>query len=233
MKKYVFSFVVSGIIFALAFLTSNYLNQRRIQELRSIQDRISIDLMSSETQYSLLEDVRCDALSSTSLSKELNSIAERLSFMEENRGVDDPQVVTLKQYYSLLQLKDYILMRRISEKCRMEPIFILYFYSNKGDCPECVKTGYVLTKLREDYPELRIYSFDYNLDIGALQTLKSLYGLEKTLPALLMNGKVYYGFQSLEDIQRIIPELKSLNATTTPTTTPAKKPATKPAAGVR
>lgn len=233
MKKYVFSLIITAVIFTTAFLASNYFNQKRIAELRSIQDRISIDLMSSETQFDLLEDLKCEDLGNTALTKELNSIAERLSFMEESRGVDDPEVVTLKEYYSLLQIKDFLLMRRITDKCRaFKPISILYFYSNQGDCPDCVKTGYVLTRLRQDYPELRIYSFDYNLGLGALNTLIALQNIDKTLPALYMNGKVYYGFQSLEDIQKIIPELKTLAtsspATSTPTTTTTRPGAARP-----
>lgn len=224
MKKYVFSFLISCTIFALAFLASNFLNQKRTEELRSIQDRIAIDLMSSETQFDLLEQVRCEDLGNSALTRELNSMAERLEFLEGSRGVDDPEVQTLKEYYSLLQLKDYLLMQKIIGKCRdIRPISILYFYSNKGDCPDCERTGYVLTRLRQDYPELRIYSFDYHMELGALETLKGLYNLNGTLPALFMNGKVYYGFHSLDDVRRIIPELKTLQmATSTPTTTPIR-----------
>ena len=217
-KKYLFAFLITAIIFVLAFLASNYLNEARISEMRSIQDQISIDLQSSETQFDLLGQVSCEDLGNSALSKELNSIADQLSYMEQNRGVDDPEVTTLKQYYSILQIKDYILMQRIGDKCDVKPIFILYFYSNQGDCPECERTGYVLTQMRQDYPELRIYSFDYNLNLSALRTLISLYDVKNTLPAMVLNGKVYYGFQSTDDIERIIPEIKALRATSTSAT---------------
>jgi hypothetical protein len=217
-KKYWIALIITAVIFVLAFFASNYLNQMRISEMRSIQDQISIDLQSSETQFDLLGQVSCEDLGNSALSQELNSIADQLSYMEENRGVDDPEVVTLKEYYSILQIKDYILMQKISDKCDIKPIFILYFYSNKGDCPECEKTGYVLTQMRQDYPELRIYSFDYNLQLSALRTLISLYGVQPNLPAMILNGKVYYGFQSTDDIERIIPEIKALRATSTEAT---------------
>ncbi|HVS79493.1 MAG TPA: hypothetical protein VHF05_00780 [Candidatus Paceibacterota bacterium] len=217
-KKYWFAFAITAVIFVLAFFASNYLNQKRISEMRSIQDQISIDLQSSETQFDLLGQVSCEDLGNSALSKELNSIAEQLSYMESNRSPDDPEVITLKEYYSILEIKDYILMQKIADKCDVKPIFILYFYSNNGDCPECEKTGYVLTQMRQDYPELRIYSFDYNLNLSALRTLISLYGVEPTLPAMILNGKVYYGFQSTDDIERIIPEIKALRASTTEAT---------------
>jgi hypothetical protein len=88
----------------------------------------------------------------------------------------------------------------------------MYFYSNKGDCSDCQKEGFVLTKLREDYPDLRIYSFDYNLDLSALQTLISIYGIEKKLPVILINEMSYYGFKSEDDIKNIMPALKAIDA---------------------
>src|SRR5262249_51793466 len=87
-----------------------------------------------------------------------------------------------------------------------------YFYSNEKDkCPDCEKEGFVLTKLRQDYPELRVYSFDYNLDLSALQTLISIYEVKDEEPALLINEKAYYGFKSVDDIKEVIPELKELD----------------------
>lgn len=220
-QKYLFAFVITAVIFVLAFFSSNYLNEKRVSEMRAIQDQIAIDLQSSETQFDLLGQVSCQALGNSALSKELNSIAEQLSYMEQTRGVDDSEVQTLKQYYSILEIKDYILLQKIADKCDVKPIFILYFYSNKGDCPECEKTGYVLTQLRTDYPELRIYSFDYNLNMSALKTLISLYNVQNNVPAMLLNGKVYYGFQSMEDIGKIIPEIKTLRASSTSATSTA------------
>ncbi len=105
-------------------------------------------------------------------------------------------------------------MNRISEKCGLKPIFILYFYSNKGDCPDCTREGYVLTRLRKKYPALRIYSFDYNLDLSAVQTLISIKKIERKLPALVIDNSVYYGFQGVKDIEKIIPRLSEIASST-------------------
>ena len=119
-------------------------------------------------------------------------------------------------------------MKQVNEKCGVKPITIIYFYSNKGDCDECKREGYVLTKLREEYPELRIYSFDYNLDLSAVKTLKSIYGVKNTLPALIIWDENYYGFKSATDIEKIVPQLKRLRearekAAQTKTATSTKK----------
>ena len=132
--------------------------------------------------------------------------------MEQNLGDENPDVISLKKYYSLLQIKDYLLVGKVNEKCGVKAITIIYFYSNKGDCADCQKEGYVLTSLREEYPELRIYSFDYNLDLSAVKTMRSLYGVRNKIPALVIWDENYYGFKTASDIEKIIPQLKKLRA---------------------
>ena len=68
-------------------------------------------------------------------------------------------------------------------------------------CKLCKKSA-VLSKLRDEYPELRIYSFDYNLDLSALKTLIKLFKVDdRNLPALYMNDKLYTGFKDENDIK--------------------------------
>ena len=96
-------------------------------------------------------------------------------------------------------------------------MYILYFYSNAGDCKDCGRAGDVLTYLRETYPGLRVYSFDYNLDLSALRTLITLRKIngEKGLPAFVVNNRApVYGFKTLQEMQKLIPELKTLATST-------------------
>lgn len=218
-KKYIFSFIITAVIFATAIYISNYFGQKKLDEIRNIQDKISIDILSSETQFSLLEESSCKDVGSGTLSTELGNLENKLTYTENDRGVNDPEVKTLKQYYSLLEIKDYILMNKISEKCKKTPLSIIYFYSTAGDCPDCEREGYVLTNLRETYPELRIYSFDYNIDVSAVKTLISTNKVKNELPAIIVKDKIYYGFQSIDDVEKAMPELQAIKtASSTPTT---------------
>lgn len=220
-KKYIFTLIITGAIFATALYASNYFSEKRLSEVKSIQDKIAIDILSSETQFSLLEASSCKFVGSTSLSSELSSLEEKLAITEQERGADDSEVQSVKRYYSLLQIKDYLLMQKIAEKCKTSPVSIVYFYSNKGDCAECEKQGYVLTRIRQDYPQVRVYAFDYNLDLSALQTLISINKIENKLPALLINEDLYYGLQDVTDLEKNIPELKVLKASLTASSTTA------------
>lgn len=219
-KRHALALILAATLFGSAFLLSDFLNSRRVEEMRAIQDRISIDLLSSEVQFTLLSSSSCDD-AGEALSRELNTLAERLSYMEETFGSDAQEVVHLKKYYTLLEIKDYLLMNRVATKCKQEPIFVLYFYSNEGDCPDCKKMGYVLTYLRETYPNLRVYAFDYNMDLSAVGALRSVLKVKNELPAIIINETPYYGFKTTEDIEALLPAL--LASSTATTTVPAKK----------
>ena len=214
-KKYAWTLLITVTIFITAIALSNYFSNKKITSLRDIEDKISTDIMSSETQYSLLAESSCKDLSSDVLSQELNALAQKLTYTEANLSQNSTDLLRLKTYYTLLQIKDYLLMKKISIKCNTKPVFILYFYSN--DCPQCEQQGYVLTFLREKYPDLRIYSFDYNLNNPALRTMISLYKVEALTPAIVINDKVYNGFIDKDKLEGYLPTwmLASTTASTT------------------
>ena len=216
-KKYISVFFITMGIFSLAFIISNYINDRRYDIIKSTSDKIYIDILSLETQFELFQESSCTSLKSSILSDEINALAEKLSYAEDQRGINDADVITLKKYYSLLEIKDYLLVKKVDKRCDVNPISILYFYTNKEDCDDCTKQGYVLTRLRADHPELKVYSFDYDLDLNAIKTLTSLYKIPKELPALVINEKTYTSFKSIEDIQKIIPELSATSTATSTT----------------
>lgn len=224
-RPYLVAFAITSLLFITAFGASAYFSGVRVQDVRAAQDDISTDILSIETQFDLLQEHSCkDVGENTILPSALSALGNQLSYMEARSSGTSEEVLRLKRLYSLLEIKDYLLMKQLSQRCNLKPVFILYFYSNKGDCAECEAQGYVLTALASKYPQLRIYSFDYNLDVSALQSLISIDGVAYELPALRINSKSYYGLQKMSDIERILPQLKTLQqATSTATSTVKKK----------
>jgi len=195
--------------------TVNYLNGARVAELSTIEDQISVDTLSLDTQFSLLEEAPCDsAASSTTLTSELSDLGDRLSYAENQLGSDDAQVIQLKKQYSLLEIRDYLITKQLAAACGTKLVTVLYFYGNLNDCKDCDKAGYALSYLRNTYPTLRVYSFDYNLDLGALKTLIAINKIKDSLPAFVINGKSFYGFTSLSDFEKQFPKGALATSTT-------------------
>ncbi len=203
--------MITAAIFATALYLGNYFSDKKLSALKATENQISVDILSSETQFALLGELPCADAENSTPSQELDSLGEKLNYSEEKFGANNADFIGLKKYYSLLEIKNYLLLKKLRD-CPKPPIIILYFYAS--DCPDCDKEGYVLTYLKEQYPELRVYSFDYNLDLSALKTLASVYGVGKTLPALVIKRKPYKGFQTIDDIKALLPELNT--ATSSP-----------------
>lgn len=193
-----------------------YLNRARIADLSAMEDKLAIDILSLDTQFSLLSAAPCDSnASSTTLISELSDLGSRLAYAESQLGSNDPQVLRLKNQYSLLEIRDYMITRQLAKACRTKPpVTILYFYSNAGDCADCNKAGYALSYLHDTYPNLRVYSFDYNLELGALKTFIAVNKIRNDLPAFVINDKHVYGFTSLSDLEKQFP--RGSLATSTP-----------------
>lgn len=220
-SKYITTFVITALLFGGAFYLSNYFNGKKIQNIKTTEDQIAVDILSSETQFDILKQSSCDQIDGSVLAGDLNTLGGRLAYMAGQMGVDNPEVVQLRKYYSVLQIKDYLLMNIYNANCHKKPVVIMYFYSN--DCVDCTQQDYIMTYLRDTYPSIRIYSFDYDLDLSALKTLISINKVPKEMPSLIINDKIYSGVMSVEKIEKIIkpfmPTATSTKATATTTKT--------------
>lgn len=204
-KKYIIVLLLTIGIFLLAFTLSTYFNEKKISELRSIQDKVATDLLSSETQVDFIQGDSCTLRTESGLSDDLAQLAEKISYSESNVDGSEAEIVMLKKQYSILEVKDYVLNKRIGEKCNQKPAIIFYFYSTKDKCPDCVRQGYVLDAIRADYPQVRVYSFDFDLDLSIIRALRNIYNITEPLPAVVVDGMTLSGFQSYDAIATTLP----------------------------
>lgn len=212
-RTYVIALLITLVIFGTALFIGDRISGVRISQLQGIQDQIAIDILSLETQFELLAQVSCEDLTNSPLlSRELGNLGDRLQITEARLGADNEEVLQLKEQYSLLQIKDNLLLNRVSETCDTGITPVLYFYAN--DCEDCTRAGFALTKLRKDLPGLRVYSFDYDLDLPALQTLINIHDITRDeLPVFIIDGEKVSGFSTLEELTTSLPE--TLTATST------------------
>ncbi len=203
-KKYLIVFLITAGLFLTASYLSNYFGGKKVAELKTVQDQIAIDILSSETQFSLLSELSCKNISGSLLAGELAELGRKLEWGEKNLS-DDATLLSLKRYYFLLEIKDYLLSKKIAERCGKKSAFILYFYAAAADCDLCEQEGLVLTALREKYPELRVYSFDYGADLSAVKAMIQIYKIKDTaLPALVIDDDLLTGFRDLEELSELI-----------------------------
>lgn len=203
-KKHILVFITTLLIFSSGFILSNYLSEKKIAQLMDLQENLRIDILSLETQFSVLAQAPCENLNESTLTRELYNISQRLASIGGTLGTENPDFLRLKKFYSILEIKHWLLLSKATKECSLNLVSIIYFYSDKKNCPDCQDQGFILTYFREKYPSLRVYSFDYDLSLSAIQTLKSVYALEKELPIVIVNDKVYYGFRDKKELEEIL-----------------------------
>lgn len=227
-RKHFLVFLTTLLVFSCGFFLSDFLSEKKLSQLTNLQQNLGVDILSLETQFSVLAQAPCENLNESTLTQELYDISQKLTSIENTLGANNPDFLRLKKYYSILEIKHWLLLKRAAKDCNLDLVSIIYFYADNKACPDCEDQGYILTYLRKKYPFLRIYSFDYDLPLSALQTLKSIYVLEKKLPVVVVQNKVYYGFKSKKELEEILGEYIELEppeeeATSTETTSTDEK----------
>jgi hypothetical protein len=226
-KKYLIVLLITAGLFVTAIYLSNYFGNQKIKQLQTIQDQISIDVLSSETQFSLLSELSCKDISDSVFSDELSELGNKLQWSQDNLG-NTAEVSYLQKYYSLLEIKDYLLTKQISTRCGVKAAFILYFYTTAQNCSLCQQESLVLSTLRSEYPDLRVYSFDYSTDLSAVTSMLQIYKIKDTaLPALVIDDNVLTGFHGVDELDSLIQQSFKLQSTTNTPTTPTTTTKTK------
>ncbi len=204
---YLTALVVSILIFSLGILLGIQISQQATSQLRG--DLEKLQLQSREIE--LLTLLQSDLLANNS--KELCSIyseqlkrfgdqtaeyGERLVELESKRGSSDPEAKQLRFEYSIMELRDFMLIKQTNENCGARISTILFFFSNEN-CPDCTKQVLALREIKNQRQEVQIYHLDMGLDAAIIMAFEKIYDVEK-VPSLVVNGKTYEGFQSKNDI---------------------------------
>lgn len=208
-KKYLLTFLITSLLFFIAWQISSYITQKKVDTIERNKNEIALRIMGNEDQLSLSDEELCSEDVFDVLDEQIGELAEKIAFAEE-QVTDKELIINLKKQYTILQVKDFLINKQKSVRCNTSLSTILFFYDTKEKCIDCMKQSYVLDAIRSIYPEVRVYAFDYTLDLSTIEALKVSYALEDSLPVLVINGKAFSGFQSLEVVQRFLLSSHSL-----------------------
>lgn len=204
--KYLLAFIISTLIFIIGVGVGNYISTAKLNKIDGIEQDIKSDVFGIELQYLLLTENPCSAVEENlgDYAEELYELGEKLTFMESKLDKNDPDVLRLKEYYSLLLIRHWLFLKKANEECDYGRTLILYFYSNvEGECPKCEEQGFVLTTIRKKNEDVRTYSFDINIDNVALNTVKTMFGITAA-PTLVINDKIFVGFKDKKEVEEIL-----------------------------
>jgi glutaredoxin len=202
-SKYIAVFATTTLIFMIGLLIGSYTTGQKLKHVNELEQDLRMDTMAMELQYLFLSQEPCQT-DTELLTEELYEIGEKLSYMENSLGSDNAQVMQLKEYYSLLEIRHWLFLKQVTKECDTNLTLILFFYSQEEkDCPKCVEQGYALTFLRKEFQDVRVYSFDVNMTNPALDVIKKSYIHSNTeMPVIVIDNKPFYGFMDKEQLKQ-------------------------------
>ena len=207
--RYLMAFILTLSIFFLGIYFGSSMSNFKINQIDIFERDLARNYLLYDIQNDLIGSDPCSFINSTFVSQDLFNVGRRLESLEQERGKKDEDVISLKKYYTLLQVREYIFYKRVNKECSSDFTLNIFFYSNDPEkCGKCQDQGVILNYVREKTEDLRTYSIDADLDMSVVNYLMQYYKVN-TLPTVVINENVYNESLSYEQIKNIIIESKS------------------------
>lgn len=201
-KNVLLALLLTIVIFSSGVILGNNLVERKHGHLQNIQQETRIQTQSLTLHYDIIAENPCFGVNTSYLVSELSSMGERIDFLESIYGKSSKEILLLKQQYSDLQIRHWLIQKRAIEKCNLSTDLILFFYSNEN-CPQCERQGEILSAFKNRHKEnVLIYSHEIALNDPASITLREIHNI-KQVPSIVYNSDVFHEFVSLNQLERI------------------------------
>lgn len=179
------------------------ITREEVQDLKRYISFLEKNLNSMQLEQVFFETLSheemCDFsnIAQDGLMDELRYYWSILPFRIEAYERDNPltqEYLGLKDEYTKLSIRTWVLAKNRQEKCNTTLVQGLYFYS--ANCTSCTQQGEALdtfsSTLHGQDVEVMVFTVDYDHDDIMVINLKRFYGINAT-PALLINDVVYQG----------------------------------------
>ncbi len=191
------------LIFLVGTLIAYIISSQTSEEIIETQKEVRNYFLSLNLQSEIASEYICE-VDVFELTKEKAELGKRIDILEKNLGKDHEKVENLKLDYTLLSLRQWLLVKKVKEECNKDTNIIIFFYSNKINRTESESQGYILDYIYEKYPEkVVIYAFDINQDTPALNTIKTIYQVKKA-PTVIINENLFAGLQTKEQLESLL-----------------------------
>jgi hypothetical protein len=208
--KYVVAGIITLLIFALGLTLGFILEDRRYNIVEEINMEQEVKYLSLQMQYLYLNSFsnydNCPILATTlkeSIEDLSDSLSEVIAYQEEEDLTDSRKQLVMQRYI-LDNLRYWLLAKESKQKCDLDIVPILYFYST--DCPSCPNQGTILSYFKNLFGE-KVLIFPINLDLREeepmVEIMMGQFNITK-FPTTIIDNKKYEGVVKKEQMQNII-----------------------------
>lgn len=208
-SNYIITAIITSFIFLLGFLLGIQIEKEKVSYLEKTINELSLSVENAELEFLFLDimegNISCNYFFSeaNNLSQMASKLGDELTEYEKNEKTESQQFYDLKKKYTIVLIKDWLILEKIKKTCGGNYVTVIYFYSNLN-CSSCVDQGLILDYFKLKYGEnLLIFALDADLDLSLIRALKTSYSISE-LPTLVINNKKYSGYIDTNTLSQIL-----------------------------
>jgi hypothetical protein len=206
-KIYALAAIITLVVFSLGVGIGYMISNEKYSLITGDMENFQMQQKDIEIEFMLSNSLgsnSCDTLKYEieKTSNQSTTLGERLSYYD-NEIIKNPEFASLKKNYMMNLIQFWSYWELFKKNCNSTVNTVLYFYSIK-DCGDCQAQGFVLSYLKEKYPQdIMVFSLDKNEDLYSLNLLKSIYNVTKA-PTLVINNKKYEGLMDTNQLKDLL-----------------------------
>ncbi len=199
---YVFTAFLSVVLYVAGIFTGVNIQQNLSQSLERDLASIKADIENQQQELILLSlsgESSCAVLQSLS-----STIASKLESISNDIRAEstDSKFNELKELYSTLSIRAWLLKSSIKENCESPSLSILYYYS--FPCTDCRTQEAVLESIKSiDREKIFTYAVDKDVKNNLVQTLVKSHQIESA-PSLVIGSDVYRSLTNETKLEGIV-----------------------------
>jgi len=190
-KRYIYALIMAVILFILGFFLTYSVNYFELQRISFLQENVFYDFYKTQAGYILFNDSICNKDHLEKIDSSIDVQGLIVDQLENKLGKEDESIQDKKKYYYLLELSHLSLMKELNNKCNFSYDSILFFYSNQNNfLSKSKEIGRILDYIKNENPDVLIYSFDFLSNDELVKKLKSFYKIDNSI-TIIVNEKDY------------------------------------------
>lgn len=205
---FVFALIATIIIFIGGVFLGYYMDNFRVDDLDTILKQSELDTESFfvENYFSDvfgLDDCNIANTRFNDYSEKLVYIGNILTKYDKTKLFKARDYEILRRRYFLLELKTYVLIKDMKDKCGLDSFYTILFFYDPDD-EDSLRQGYTLDKVVLRKNNLYIFSIDRTFQEPFINTVKQYYNISKSPTIILDYNIKNEGFISYAEINEIL-----------------------------
>ncbi len=209
-NKYLLAGILTVLIFSLGLTLGFILENYRYNVVEEINLEQDVAYLSLQLQYLYLNAFsgqdNCPVLSTAlrTTIEDLSASLEEVINYEEQKQTRSARQTIVQRRYIIDNLRYWLLAKESKQRCNLDIVTILYFYSS--ECESCPNQGTILTYFKNLFGE-QVLIFPINLDLKndepMVEIAMSQFNVTK-YPTLIIDAQKYEGVVKKDHLQEII-----------------------------